>query len=186
MARVYAGITQVTGAMLIIDHRSCPQRSTAGEPDGRHTSLCMRSGPWPTRGSKNRAAGQAEARAGGKNGLVDSTAKWVSWNALTELTARSSRAAPCVRYEDFTAAPRYMIEAILDFVCVPTRQGGFRDEQTAELAAEHHGLGQSEPVPDGDGGNPRRRRLASRAAEARSVLTTAMAWPLMARYGYLP
>ena len=175
MARVYAGITQVTGAMLIIDSSKLPSGAAllASRTDVTAYLLHVVRDPRAVAYSWQRPTAQPDRPKPAliePHGLVDSTAKWVSWNALTELTARSfpgrhlrgalrglRRGSPLHDRGD----PRLRLRADAAGAVPGRADGGARHQP--------HGLGQSEPVPDGDGGNPRRRRLASRAAEARSA-----------------
>ncbi len=191
VARLYAALGTVTGAELIVDSSKTPSgaavlaRCHNVEPYLLH----MVRDPRAVAHSWTRATAQPDRRVPAqmrRHTTAASTATWVAWNVLVEDLARDSYSgrASRLRYEDFVANPRGTVEGLLGFAGVPATGSPFTGERTVELATNHtvsgnpgrFRTGAIELRPD-DGwrsAQPRRRRLVS----------TALALPLLHRYGY--
>jgi hypothetical protein len=180
MARLYRGIAHVTGAALIVDSSKLPSGAAilARQPDISAYLLHVVRDP--------RAVAFSWARPTmRKHGLWDSTAKWVSWNLLTELMTRAYPGrSRRVRYEEFAADPRGVITDVLTFAQMSASGGPFTGDRTVDLAMNH--------TISGNPGRFRTGPVELRADEAwrtemagsAKLATTALSWPLMARYGY--
>jgi hypothetical protein len=115
-----------------------------------------------------------------------STGYWMAFNvASEEVTKRYPGQSMFLRYEDFIAAPDAAVDAMLDLVGV--------DRAVNPVHGRNVVLGKNHTVT----GNPDRFRSGptllrgeddawrGELASGAKAATVAMAWPLMAKYGYL-
>lgn len=189
MAQVYAAITEVTGCRTVVDSSKRPSyalvvRDLPGSEAYfvhlvRDPRACAYS--WRTR--RHTGASGTVVR---QHGAVDATLRWDLLNLGAEAVLRSAGGdrGLQLRYEDFAAAPRQAVAAVTALVDGPPASTAFVDERTLRIPASH-----------ALAGNPARQRSGSvvvRADERWSAgqrpvdrwLASAVALPLMWRYGY--
>jgi sulfotransferase family protein len=110
---------------------------------------------------------------------------WLLTNRAADLVRhRHPVASTFVRYEDLMAAPRAVIQGILELAGIATEPTPFVDERTVMLGANHTVSGN----PDRFVAGPTTLRLDDRWREEMPgptrVLVTALAWPGMRHYHY--
>ena len=114
-----------------------------------------------------------------------STARWIGWNAYIESTAACYPARRLrMRYEDFAADPRTETARVLAALGIPADPGPFLDRQTVVLGPNHTVSGN--PSRFRVGPVPLRPDESWRSGLPRSSrhTVTAMAMPMLLRYGY--
>jgi len=187
--RLYHAIADVTGADLIVDSSKVPSGAAVltRMPGIEPYLLHMIRDPRAVAHSWTLALPPPETRGGAliQQRAVSSTVHWVIRNALTE---RLSRVFPArharLRYEDFVARPRAVIEEVLALTGTDPVDGPFVDDTTVRLEPNHT-----------IAGNPSRFRtgaIALRLDErwradqhlAPRLTSTALALPLLHHYGY--
>lgn len=119
-------------------------------------------------------------------GPSESTRYWTQLNIGAELIKRSHPADRFlrVRYEDFVIRPRETSEAVAAMVGEPASDDPFVDERTVELRPNHTVGGNPDRLKHG----PIRLRSddewIGQQASTDRLRATAVALPLLARYGY--
>lgn len=190
-SRLYRAIAEVTGARLVVDSSKLPSGAALlARPQAGVTPYLLHVVRDPRAvahswGRPKQQLDRPKPALMAQHGPCDSALKWLSWNGLTE---RAGRAFPGryrrVRYEEFAADPRRVIAEVLDFADTTPVGSPFLDDRTVALAGNHT-----------VSGNPSRFRTGTvevRADEAwrddlpvaSRLATTAMALPLLRRYGY--
>ncbi|BCJ45864.1 sulfotransferase family protein [Actinoplanes ianthinogenes] len=188
--RLYGAIGEVTGARLIIDSSKIPSAAAllpgmAGvEPYLLHmirdpravTHSWMRTVPQVDRGKPAMMHREAPAA---------STMHWLVRNALAErLAGAYGGRYRMLRYEDFVARPRATIESLLDFAGVDAVDGPFTDDVTVSLATNHTIAGNPGRFRTGEVALRADDRWRQEQAPGPRLTATALAWPLLHRYGY--
>ncbi|MEV6967465.1 sulfotransferase [Hamadaea sp. NPDC051192] len=188
MARLYQGIADVTGASLIIDSSKLPSGAAllAGSPSAYlvHMVRDPRAVAHSWQRPKQQLDLPSRVTLMKPHSTWDSTAKWLTWNYLTELTARRFAVHRRLRYEDFARSPRSVVEDLLGMAGVPVDDGPFLDDRTVALAANH--------TVSGNPGRFTTGPVAIRADEAwrrdmrpsARMLAGTLALPLRWRYRY--
>jgi hypothetical protein len=189
MAQVYHAITEVTGCRTIVDSSKRPSyalvvRDLAGiDPYFVHLVRDPRASAysWRTRRYTG-AAGTAVRRPG----AVDATLRWDLLNLGSEAVLRSAGDDRTLRlrYEDFAAAPREVIDAVAALVHGPPASTAFLDERTVEAPTSHALAGNP---ARGQTGRVVVREDGEWWARQRPVdrwLASAVALPLLHRYRY--
>ena len=121
----------------------------------------------------------------GRRGALDSTWHWTGFNLAAEAVGRSRRdASLTLRYEDLTRHPRAAVGSVLELIGLGGAGNPVTTDGTVELGGNHTVTGNPNRFERGrtaitedlrwPGGLPARDR----------ALTTALALPLMRRYGY--
>jgi hypothetical protein len=118
---------------------------------------------------------------------VNAAVHWATSNLATELLGRR---APDhylrLRYEDFVTRPRESVDRIARMVTRRPLDLPWIDDRTLDLRATHSVAGNPDRVATG----PVELRLDARwttgMRPADRRLVTALTWPLLLRYGYLP
>lgn len=117
-------------------------------------------------------------------GLADSAIRWSKCNYLTERLSRHARGYMRVRYEDLVSDPIDTVAAISSFAGVD-EAGPFADDGSVSLTGNHTAWGN----PSRSRTGPTQLRLddkwRSELAPHRKIVVSALALPLLARYGYL-
>lgn len=189
MARLYRAIAEVAGARVVVDSSKTPMLGylAAHHPDvdlrGLHVTRDPRAVAYSWQRSKY---DPAKAREMGHEGPVRSSAAWLALNGLSAALWRGQPEDRYkqVRYEDFAAAPRAVLDDILAWCGErdPAAPITFDGEFTAVPAHTIAGnpmrftKGSSRVVADTEWQErmPRRDRL----------VIEAMTWPLLSRFGY--
>jgi hypothetical protein len=191
VAPLYQSIGTVTGARVIIDSSKRP-------PDAALLRLVpgldvyvvhLVRDPRAVAYSWRRTRGQPDPNGPVRlatNGTIHSTSRWVYRNAAAEAVMRAvpSDRVLRLRYESFVACPAQTVRSIMRFVGEDGPGPTFSDERTIELGINHT-----------VSGNPSRFRTGSvriaddgewreRQRRRHRVVATAVALPLLARYGY--
>jgi len=187
--RLYRGISAVTGAGVIVDSSKRPFGAAllAGMSGVRPYLLHVVRDPRAVSFSWQRPTAQPD-RAGPalmrQHTPLRSTAHWLVWNNLTEQVARRIPDRRRVRYEDFAARPRAVVEDLLADLGVGTGHGPFTDDRTVSLPVNH--------TVSGNPGRFRTGEVTIRADDAwlrqlpwqGRLVTAALSLPLRYRYGY--
>lgn len=193
MGRLYQAIGEVTGARLIIDSSKVPSGAAllahTGPGVEAHLLHVVRD-PRAVAYSWQRPKAHRDRPVPVNmqaHSAWDSTTKWLLWNGLTEWAAQAYPGR-CrrLRYEDFAAEPRAVIEQVLAFTGTPALGGPFTGARDAQL-----------PVNHTVSGNPGRFHTGAVTINADAAwrqelpmqarrVTTALALPMMLRYGYQP
>jgi hypothetical protein len=188
---LYQSIGAVTGARVIIDSSKRPPdaallRLVAGlDVYVVHLVRDPRAVAYSWRRTRGQPDPNGPARLA-THGTIHSTARWVYRNAAAEAVMRRvpSDRVLRLRYESFVACPAQTVRSIMRFVNEEGPGPTFGDERTIELGINHTVSGNPSRFRTGtvriaDDGEwrERQRRL-------RRVVATAVALPLLARYGY--
>lgn len=189
LAPLYRAIAQVSGARLVVDSSKFPaEAALLPEVAGvRPYLLHLVRDPRAVAFSWSRPTPHPDrpGRIMSRHSTVVSSLRWLTWNALTELTAPGYRDRRLLlRYEDFVADPRGRIEALLRLAGLRTDDGPFLDERTVRLTANHTVSGNPSRFRSGDvriaPDDAWRERLPGRAW----LIATAVSLPLLSRYDY--
>lgn len=190
MHRLYEAIGDVTGAEVVVDSSKWPFDPVAlgllPEVDARVIQLVRDpravAFSW-TRDKRADFQTEPDARML-KFPPVHSALSWTARQAVSELAQRRSPVPwHTVRYEDFAANPRPVLESLLAFAGGGTMPE-FTDDHTVVLGG-HHMIG-GNPSRSAQGPTPIRAdeewqaRIPPRAAS----VVTALTFPLLRRYGY--
>ena len=132
----------------------------------------------------------APKRYTGRRGALNSTWHWTGFNLAAEAVGRAHvNAALTMRYEDLTRNPRAAVGAVLDLIgrCGGGTGGGDNPvgaDGTVELGGNHTVTGNPNRFERGRTVITEDLRWTARLPARDRVLTTALALPLMRRYGY--
>jgi Sulfotransferase family len=177
---LYAGMARTTGARVIVDNSKDPGLAALLARTLERMAFVHL-----VRDPRASAYSWAKNPHGGlpRFGLAHSSLRWLEWNGFGDLAIRRHRHLR-VRYEDFVADPR----AVLRAITAVAGTGTVPDDLVVDGAVR---IGPNHTV----GGNPGRFRtgmVSLKADEAwrdglsaaERKLVTALALPLLHRYGY--
>ena len=182
MGRLFSAIAEVTGARVVVDSSKWPSDAAILDlvPGLELYVVHLIRDPravaysWGTR--------QPDI---GRQSVVASTTNWVAWNLACEALRRKlPERSTLVRYEDFVKQPRATLGRIVELVGQdPSRIPSIR-EKTFDIVETHtvsgnpgrFRLGPIEVSPD--------TRWLEQLSPARKAAATAIALPLLRRYGY--
>jgi len=186
--RLYRSIARATGARVIVDSSKWPTYAfllSNLESIDLHVLHLVRD-PRACAFSWRRTRETEPGVYLDVQGPLYSTSYWVVWNpAIRRLFADRQGRYMLLRYEDFAAQPRASIDAVLRFVGADGATTPFVSDDTASIAPTHTIEGNASRFAHG--------RIVIRpdlewqqemSWPSRAVVT-AMAWPLLRRYGYL-
>jgi len=190
MQRLYRGIAEVTGARVIVDSSKRPfgaallTRMADVDPYLLHVVRDPRAVTF----SWQRPTAQPDRPVPAlmrQHSPLRSTAQWLVWNSLTERVSRRFDGRwRRLRYEDFAAQPRPIVEDLLGVLGVGVEAGPFRDERTVTLPTNHTVSGNPGRFRTGDitirTDDAWRRQLPWRAR----LVSATLSLPLRHRYGY--
>ncbi|MBU8898137.1 sulfotransferase family protein [Corallococcus sp. H22C18031201] len=182
LARTYRTIADATGSTVLVDSGKFPSEAAllphveGIRPLYLHLVRDPRAVTHSWTKTKQYVVPMSAAR---------STAYWVGFNvASEEVTRRHPSASVFLRYEDFIAAPGATVDTLLDRMGVDRARNPV-DGRTVVLGTNHTVTGNPDRFRSGPtllrGEDDAWRGELSASARA---TTLAMAWPLMARYGY--
>jgi hypothetical protein len=191
IARVYRALARVTGAGLVVDSSKVPSGAAVlGRiRDIDSYLLHMVRDPRAVAYSWMRATPQPDVavpRQMARHRPAASTRNWLAWNVLVEDLARTAFAGRSMRlrYEDFASDPRAAVEAVLGLTGVAAAGLPFTDGTTVRLRANHTVSGNPSRFVTGPVAlRPDERWRTDQPLRPRLV-TTAIAAPLLRRYGY--
>jgi hypothetical protein len=191
MAPLYRSIGEVTGASVIVDSSKRPSdaallRLASGlDVYVVHLVRDPRAVAYSWRRTRGQPDPNAPARLS-RNGTMHSTSRWVYRNLAAEAVMRTvpSNRVFELRYESFVAHPEATVRSIMRFVNEDGGGPAFSDERTIELGTNHTVSGNPSRFRTGavriaDDGEWRVRQHRRHRAAA-----TAVALPLLRRYGY--
>lgn len=120
----------------------------------------------------------------GRRGALASTWHWTGFNLAAEAVGRAHpHASLTLRYEDLTRSPRAAVGAVLDLV-TPGAVNPVGEDGTVELGGNHTVTGNPNRFERGRTAITEDLRWPGRLSARDRTLTTALALPLMRRYGY--
>ncbi|WP_436521221.1 sulfotransferase [Actinoplanes sp. HUAS TT8] len=187
--RLYHAIAEVTGARLIVDSSKVPSAAALlpGMAGIEPYLLHMIRDPRAVTHSWMRAAPPADRRSAMTNqeAPAASTMHWLVRNALAERLAGAYEGRyRLLRYEDFVAAPRDIIEGLLDFTGADAGGGPFTGDTTVTLEANHTIAGNPGRFRTGQVELRADDRWRDEQTAGPRLTATALALPLLHRYGY--
>ncbi|RKH40151.1 sulfotransferase [Corallococcus sicarius] len=182
LARTYRAIARATGSTVLVDSGKFPSEAALlPRVEGiRPLYLHLVRDPRAVTHSWTKTKQYVVPMS-----AVRSTAYWVGFNAASEeVTRRFPGQSLFLRYEDFIAAPDRTVDTVLDLVGVPREHNPVKG-RTVVLGKNHTVTGN----PDRFRSGPTLLRGEDDAwkgelASGARALTVALAWPLMAKYGY--
>ena len=121
-----------------------------------------------------------------QHGAASSTVSWVGWNLAAEAVRRrhEARRSLLVRYEDFIAEPRAVLLRIAQLVGETGDELPFDGDRTVRLARNHTVSGNPSRFKTGPVELREDREWLTRQPVVDRLTVTAMALPLLRRYGY--
>lgn len=187
-ARLYRTIQQVTRCDVVVDSSKRPSYAAfikvleGCDPYFVHLVRDPRASAysWHTR-----RYASAQGREVTRRNALDSTLRWDLLNLGSELLGKRAGAGFMrLRYEDFIAQPRRSVNEICELIGTEGRDLPFIDEKTVVLSTNHTIAGNPSRFATGelvlaDTGEWRRRQHP-----AAQWAATAVALPLLRRYGY--
>jgi hypothetical protein len=182
MQRLYAAIGETTGARVIVDSSKRPSDAAALTlaPNLQLHVVHLVRDPRAVAHSWRRTQPGID-----RHGFVNSTISWVMWNLMSDgVRRRLPRRSMLVRYEAFADDPRTTLARIVELVGedpreVPPAAGSVFDVRETHTVSGNPGRFRSGPVevrPDDE--------WRSHLGPARMMGATALALPLLRRYGY--
>ena len=118
-------------------------------------------------------------------GPLKSSALWTVWNASAQAMWRHGDGHYLrVRYEDFAARPREVVEEILSMLGMAGASLPFIDERTVSLGVNHTVAGNPDRLRHGVTRLERDGAWAARLRGRDRLLVSAVTAPLLLRYGY--
>lgn len=192
LASLYAGIRTASGAEVVVDNsKQTAAALIARQVPGvelRVIHLVRRSHGVAHSWTKHVARSDKGGKEMRRRPPVRTALRWTADNALFESLGRSGTPRMLLRYEDFVADAAVETKRMLDFLGIvrsPTDLP-FVDADTVDLAADHSVWGNPMRLRAG----PERLHLddgwVSGMSRRDRWVVTALSWPALARYGYLP
>ena len=191
LGHTYSAVAEVTGASVIVDSSKRPSDGAALHlvpgitPYFVHLVRDPRAVAysWSRRKAHLDRSAPAEMR---RHGTAGSTLSWTMWNAAIETLRHSSGHANALllRYEDFVAHPRAAIERIVQMVGRDGARLPFEDENSVRLAGNHTISGNPSRFSTGAVALKSDDEWKRSQAFKDRVIATALALPLLRRYGY--
>ncbi|MDN3356278.1 sulfotransferase [Actinomadura sp. DC4] len=121
----------------------------------------------------------------GRRGAANSTWHWTGFNLAAEAVGRARRdASLTLRYEDLTRSPRAAVAAVLELVGRGGAANPVSEQGTVELGGNHTVTGNPNRFQRGVTAITEDLRWPARLGSRDRAVTTAMALPLLRRYGY--
>jgi hypothetical protein len=191
LARLYAAIAEVTGARVIVDSSKRPSDAAALRFVPGITAFYAQlvRDPRAVAYSWRRRKAQPDRDRPVdmvQHGPVDSTISWLGWNLAGEALRRRHGAGRSLllRYEDFVTRPRAVLGDVTELVGEGRPRLPLEGEGTALLARNHTVSGNPSRFRTGAIELRADREWLVRQSRADRVVVTALALPLLARYGY--
>jgi hypothetical protein len=188
LARLYRGIGAVTGASLIVDSSKVPSvaaviaRLPAVESYLLHMVRDARAvaHSWSRKKMHHdRPTAMAQYRP------ARSTANWLVWNGLVELTARQyGDRYRRLRYEDLVVDPKGSMHGLLDFAEVPVAGDPFLGSHTLRLYTNHTVSGNPGRFQVGEVGIVEDRAWRVDQTVRDRATASVVGLPLLLYYGY--
>ncbi|BCY07044.1 sulfotransferase [Actinoplanes sp. L3-i22] len=182
--RLYHAIAEVTGARLIVDSSKVPSAAALlpGMSGIEPYLLHMIRDPRAVTHSWMRATAKADRV---QERPAAGTMHWLVRNALAErLAGAYGGRYRLLRYEDFVAAPRATIDGLLAFAGVAAGAGPFTGDSTVRLDVNHTIAGNPGRFRTGEVALRVDDRWRAEQTAGPRLTATAVAFPLLHRYGY--
>lgn len=110
---------------------------------------------------------------------------WLRRNMAIEFLSRSLDRQPLrIRYKDFVAHPRDTVSTIVNFTGETSRNLPFENEHTVKLQPLHTVAGNPNRFITGRVEIKNDQRWTTQLGTMPTLLSTALTWPLLLRYGY--
>jgi hypothetical protein len=190
-ARLYRALAEVTGARVIVDSSKRPSDAALLRlvPGVAPYFVQLVRDPRAVAFSWRRRKAQLDrARPADlvQHGPVDSTLSWVGWNLAAEAIRRryDPSRSMLLRYEDFVARPRDALSAMAELVGEHPAELPLRGARTARLAPNHTVSGNPSRFKTGAVELREDTQWVTAQRAMDRVAVTALALPLLRRYGY--
>lgn len=189
LTEIYRAIGRVMDARVVVDSSKRPPTAaalhlTAGiEPYYLHLVRDPRAVAYSR--TRHKVAHGREMR---KASAGRTTGRWLLHNSLAEIVHHHVPAKRYLflRYEDFVRRPRLSIESIVRFIGEVPAQWPFVDDRTVTLTANHTAAGNPSRFKTGPVEIREDNEWRVRMRRTDMFVATALAAPLMRRYGYSP
>ncbi|MEN3307960.1 MAG: hypothetical protein V7603_4162 [Micromonosporaceae bacterium] len=189
MARVYAAIAEVTGCHTVVDSSKRPSyalvvRRLAGcDPYFVHLVRDPRACAYSWRAEGYLGGSGAPVRA---RGPLGATLRWNALNLGAELVRHACGPGRTLllRYEDFAAAPREVLARVVHLCGALPDASAFLDARTVRVPVSHAIAGNPVRYHTGEVAIREDGRWRDRQRPADRAVATAVALPLLRRYGY--
>jgi hypothetical protein len=191
MDALYGAIADVAGASVVVDSSKDPPDGAVASllPGGAYFVHLVRDPRATAFSMSRRPKVQPDTRDTSRmkrEGVAKSTRNWVLWNAAAE---RLRDAVPSdrwlrLRYEDFVARPEDSVREILRFAGQDGADTPFVDPSTARLGGNHTVSGNPARFASGTVTIENDSQWMRDQPAADRLLATALALPLLRRYGY--
>jgi hypothetical protein len=187
---LYPAIAEVTGADLIVDSSKSPAAAALlRRLDGVESYLVhMIRDPRAVAHSWGRPTVQLngpQPRLMRRQSPARSTARWLAWNVLSErVGGHDPDRFRRLRYEDFVVRPREAVEDLLAFTGTAAVDAPFLGEHTVILPVNHTVSGNPGRFRSGEVQIRPDDRWRHDSTWGPRVIATALALPLLPRYGY--
>jgi hypothetical protein len=190
MHRLYDALASVTGARVVVDTSKRPSYAaflgTLNDFDPYYVHLVREphasAHSWRSRKYAS-ARGDREVT---RRSALDATIRWDLLNLGSEAVLRRAGAGRGLRlrYEDFVAAPRTTVERAAALLGEEPARSPFLDERTVTLGVNHTIAGNPSRFSQGTLVLEDRSDWRERQSRLDRLVTTAVAFPFLRRYGY--
>ena len=190
-ARIYRALADATGARVIVDSSKRPSDAALLRlvPGVSPFYVQLVRDPRAVAYSWRRRKAQLDRDRPAElvqHGPVDSTLSWLGWNAAAETLRRRHDPARSMllRYEDFVARPRDALVRMAELTGERPAELPLEGERTARLAANHTVSGNPSRFKTGTVELRADDEWKTSQSTLDRVAVTALALPLLGRYGY--
>jgi hypothetical protein len=182
VGRLYAAIVDVTGARVVVDSSKRPSDAAvlALVPNLEVFVVHLVRDP-------RAVAYSWQKRQPGidRHGVAESTASWVAWNAATERLRRTlPDRSTLVRYETFVASPEATLRRIVELVGEDPGMVTPMESNVFHVTGTHTVSGNPARFRSGSIAVSPDTQWQKRLKPAQRTTATAIALPLLKRYGY--
>lgn len=191
MSRTYEAISAVTGARVIVDSSKRPSYAAAVRSMRLVSLYCVHMTRDPRASAYSWATSRhasvfGEGQEVKQRGAIDSTIRWNVLNIESELLARKMPRERWMqlRYEAFVSAPREVAARVASFAGEPSVLSPFVDHERIVLGPTHTIAGNPSRFSTGELTIRERGEWRNRQRTIDGRLATAVALPLLRRYGY--
>lgn len=140
---------------------------------------------WASRRKPKLARRGETARSMTPHGLLESSLVWDEWNLVIETAlGRNPERYTRLRYEDFVADPRGAVDGVLRFLGEEGTKSPFLSEREVRLDVSHTFSGNPDRFASGTATIAADEGWRSGMSPVRQAAVTALAFPIMSRYGY--
>lgn len=187
LEKLYHGIAHSTGAKVIVDSSKWPTYAyLLSQIDSIELYvLHLVRDPRACAFSWSRIKETEPGKHLDLQGPVQSTSYWVVWNpAIRYLFRRHTGRYMFLRYEDFVVRPRQTIEEVVRFAGENFTASPFISDNEVSVAKTHTVEGNAARFVSGSIKIHADTEWRSRMPLCNKLITTAMTWPFLWKYGY--